>query len=663
MLKEIHNWMVQLSHSGFVHSVGELWQRFVSGSMPHIFRMVSYSFLDIAHPHFGLLLGVAGFLLAAGSVVFTIWQRKTFRNYEDQLTYLQELLQGLRAGNKLEENLTRVLEAVGKLIPAPYLACYVMDEQSNQFVLRTVTHPFDEFSAVGPSYSGLALPNREAYVPPMTFEDPGSEHTVYHGREGILHTITFVTPEHFVLIHMVTIDKLSERVERKATDLLREVEGTLDDLVHHERERIRSQLVAYADTAVRQVAAVAIDPQGAIEILMQSFNGMVGGYGGLYVEDEPVDGTGVYGVGAAAEVAGILGSDMDTISLLRRMIGERHYQIITRNDAEFYKLPGYLSSLEIGAVGLIRVPQRGVLVFLYDKTFDAERSQSLGRGQLRVLSMLMQKVTVDYERQREVSRSNARMLTNLVEMVDNLNPHTVGYSEQVMRYALSIGRQIGISGQELLDLGLAARLSNIGVIGLNRNLMTKEGRYTEFEFESMKLHSEIGASMITLATGNRRAASFVLYHHERVDGYGYPYGLKLGEIPLGARIIYVVQVFLAKVNGRAWRDPVTFQEAIAALRKVAGTQLDSGVVDAFINWITQVERHADVQGKPLGRCHDILSVPSSICESCLVFSQPEVAKCWDFGDNQCAAHGRECSTCLVRTEYIYRQRHFKRQVQ
>jgi HD-GYP domain-containing protein (c-di-GMP phosphodiesterase class II) len=248
-------------------------------------------------------------------------------------------------------------------------------------------------------------------------------------------------------------------------------------------------------------------------------------------------------------------------------------------------------------------------------------------------------------------------------MIDNLNPYTVGYSEQMMRYALSVGREMGLSGQELLDLGLAARFSNIGVIGLRRELLTKEGRYTEFEYESMKMHCEIGASMVTLATGNRRAASYILHHHERVDGYGYPYGLKGEAIPLGARILYVVQFYLAKVNGRAWRDPVPFEEAIAALLKAVGTQLDGEVVNAFITWLTRVQTHPEVQGKPLAACHEMLSVPKEICESCLVYAESGSIKCWELGDNACQAHGRTCATCVVRTEYLHRQKHLRKQVQ
>lgn len=629
----------------------------------HKLLSMFHGLVDIAHPHFGTLFAVLGAVVMVGIVFFIVWQRRLVKSYEEELLCLQELLRGMRSSNKLEDNLTQVLNAVGKVVPAPYLACYVMDEQTNRFMLRAVSHPYDGFSSVGPSYSGLALPNQEAYVPPMTIDDPGQDDSVFTGKSGTFHALTFVTRERLALVHLVTVEKVSDKVQRKIVNLLREVEGVADDLVYSEREKVRADLTAFADAAVRQVAAVATDPHGAIEVLVQSFAGVAGGFGGMYLEDAPIDGSGVYGVGGAADIAKILSGDDETLELLRRLVGERAYNVLTRQSADFYKLPGYISSLEIGAVALIRIPDRGALVFLYDKDFDAESFEIQGLSQVRTLASQMAQIAVDYDRQQALSQSNAKLLTNLVQMIDNLNPHTVGYSEQMMRYALSIGRQMGMSGRELLDLGLAARLSNIGVIGLNRELLVKQGRYTEFEYEAMKMHSEIGSSMIGLATGNRRAASFVLYHHERMDGYGYPYGLKGEDIPLGARIIHVVQFFLAKINGRAWREPVTFDEALATLRKASGSQLDATVVEALGAWLTRTEQHPELQGKPLARCHDMLSVPASVCESCAVFKQEEVTKCWELGDNVCKAHGRECATCVVRTEYLYRQKHLRRQVQ
>jgi putative nucleotidyltransferase with HDIG domain len=151
-----------------------------------------------------------------------------------------------------------------------------------------------------------------------------------------------------------------------------------------------------------------------------------------------------------------------------------------------------------------------------------------------------------------------------------------GLSEQMaMKYHLSV--------RETRELCWAALLHDIGKIGVEDQILYKAGPLTEREWEVMKAHPEIGAQMIRGLSGMENIASLILSHHERLDGSGYPRGLRGEEIPLGARIIAVVDSYSAMTEGRPYRRAKTHNEAIGELLDLAGTQYDSEVVRTFIS--------------------------------------------------------------------------------
>jgi hypothetical protein len=147
-----------------------------------------------------------------------------------------------------------------------------------------------------------------------------------------------------------------------------------------------------------------------------------------------------------------------------------------------------------------------------------------------------------------------------------------------------------------------------------------------------------------------------MYHHERIDGAGYPAGLRGADIPLGARIIGVVQTFLAKINGRKGRDPLSFDKALEMLQSAAGTQLDKQVVQAFVAWFESKQKNPAFSERSLGYCWEMCCTPSSICEHCPVYRQSGAAfkNCWEHEGNLCHSHGKSCSSCFVRTEFVTR---------
>jgi len=173
----------------------------------------------------------------------------------------------------------------------------------------------------------------------------------------------------------------------------------------------------------------------------------------------------------------------------------------------------------------------------------------------------------------------ARLLARTVELHD---PSTKKHSLGVTRYALAIAVKMGLSQNFCRILRDAALLHDIGKIAIPEKILLKEGPLTQDEFGLVKRHPVIGAAVLGRQEGYARAASFVLHHHERWDGSGYPHGLAGEEIPLGARIIAVADAFEAMTSHRSYRRALSRDEAVRELVRNAGTQFDPAVVEAFL---------------------------------------------------------------------------------
>ena len=161
-----------------------------------------------------------------------------------------------------------------------------------------------------------------------------------------------------------------------------------------------------------------------------------------------------------------------------------------------------------------------------------------------------------------------------------------GHSQRVTRYALAIGREIGLSGDDLANLKYAAGLHDIGKIAISRKIINKLGKLTEAEFAIMKQHSTIAIRILERVDGLQNAAPLIKHHHERFDGKGYPDGLSSHQIPLGSRIIAVAEAFDILTSDVPWRDAVSQESALREIQACAGTQFDASVVSAFRTALT-----------------------------------------------------------------------------
>jgi len=169
----------------------------------------------------------------------------------------------------------------------------------------------------------------------------------------------------------------------------------------------------------------------------------------------------------------------------------------------------------------------------------------------------------------------------LAETIEKRDPYTGNHTKRVMEYSLAIGKTMGLSAENLTRLKLGAVLHDIGKIGIRDSVLLKESSLTDEEFEQIKKHPVYGKEIIGNIPQLNSAISGVMHHHEKVNGKGYPDGLKGDEIDITARIIAVADSFDAMTTNRPYRGGLSLDVAFDELRKYSGSQFDPAVVDAF----------------------------------------------------------------------------------
>jgi HD-GYP domain-containing protein (c-di-GMP phosphodiesterase class II) len=150
------------------------------------------------------------------------------------------------------------------------------------------------------------------------------------------------------------------------------------------------------------------------------------------------------------------------------------------------------------------------------------------------------------------------------------------------RIVMEVGKDLHLNGRELTHLERAILLLDAGQLTFIEKIWDKEGKLTKKEFEQVKRIPLRGAELLKSISSLAPVIPIILHHRERYDGKGYPRGLKGEEIPIGARIVAVVDAFLAMVSHRQYRKRFTVEEALEEVRQNSGTQFDPKVVDSFL---------------------------------------------------------------------------------
>lgn len=195
---------------------------------------------------------------------------------------------------------------------------------------------------------------------------------------------------------------------------------------------------------------------------------------------------------------------------------------------------------------------------------------------------------------RLLRRDLLRVTQALTQAVEAKDSYTEGHLRRVSEYAVAVGGRMGLRGRDLEMIHYASMLHDIGKIGIPEDILGKRGPLDRLEAEVMRRHPDIGARLLEKLDLLRDAAPIVRAHQERYDGAmegtrhpGYPLGLRGDQIPLGARIIAVVDAFDAMTTTRPYRVALPVESAVAELRKERGRQFDPAVVDAFLDVVAE----------------------------------------------------------------------------
>ena len=234
-------------------------------------------------------------------------------------------------------------------------------------------------------------------------------------------------------------------------------------------------------------------------------------------------------------------------------------------------LPSYLAEAPMGFIMAIIYVQIGILGIL-----------------LFFFPLLLARQSFElYTRMRKIYLDTIRTLAATIDAKD---PYTHGHSERVSHLAVQLAKKLDFADTEIEYLEYAAILHDIGKIGIEDRILGKKDRLTEQEYEKIKEHPVIGASIIESIEFLKKCSKIVLHHHERYDGKGYPHGLKGEEIPRASRLLAVVDSYDAMNSDRPYRKKLSKDDILEELEREAGKQFDPVIVKIFISLLLSEKR-------------------------------------------------------------------------
>ena len=175
----------------------------------------------------------------------------------------------------------------------------------------------------------------------------------------------------------------------------------------------------------------------------------------------------------------------------------------------------------------------------------------------------------------------ANILLNTVGAKDHF---TESHSQNVSKLCVAFGKKLQLSFQEIENLRLAGLFHDIGKIGIPDSILLKQGRLTDEEYETMKLHPIMGANIFALSEVFKKLSPIIIAHHERVDGKGYPNKLSGDDIPYLAKILAICDSFDAMISKRSYKEAKNISFAINQIKECSGTQFDPKLAESFVKF-------------------------------------------------------------------------------
>ncbi|MCU1384239.1 MAG: hypothetical protein JWL71_2936 [Acidobacteria bacterium] len=243
-----------------------------------------------------------------------------------------------------------------------------------------------------------------------------------------------------------------------------------------------------------------------------------------------------------------------------------------------FLLVGYNRQIDLGYVGVI-IPLLLVLYFTFKTTMD--------------------RVDDADKHLEQVNRLYLSTIETLAMAIDAKDQVTHGHIRRVQLQAANLAKRVGVRDDNLLKaIEAAALLHDMGKLAVPEYILNKPGKLTEAEFEKMKLHASVGADILSAIEFPYPVVPIVRHHHENWDGTGYPAGIKGTAIPIGARILSVVDCFDALTSDRPYRPKLSDDEALAILAERRGNMYDPMIVDTFFEVHSAARAEIPRQGPP-----------------------------------------------------------------
>lgn len=234
-----------------------------------------------------------------------------------------------------------------------------------------------------------------------------------------------------------------------------------------------------------------------------------------------------------------------------------------------------------------------------------ERLQTVERDRMYRLALeerVKSRTEEIWDKRAKIQQQFLNTIHALVRALDAKHPYTGGHSRRVADLAVLLARHVGMNAEEVRHVERAALFHDIGKIGVEDSILNKSGKLTAEEYDKVKKHPLIAEEILApLEEFGGPIMRYVKHEHERVDGRGYPSGLKGEDIPIGSRIIAIADAYDSLVTDRTYRKASSPERALIEIRRCKGTQFDANLVDSFMDVIstqladqgrkTSLERH------------------------------------------------------------------------
>ena len=200
----------------------------------------------------------------------------------------------------------------------------------------------------------------------------------------------------------------------------------------------------------------------------------------------------------------------------------------------------------------------------------------------RTYKVYMGRIEDEQRHVQQTSDLHLATIEALARAIDAKDQTTQSHIRRVQMYAAGLAKEIGLSAEEIQGVKTAALLHDIGKLAVPEHILSKPGPLTQEEFQKIRIHPQVGAEIIAAVPFPYPVAPLILSHHERWDGKGYPQGLSGENIPIGARILTIVDYYDAVTTERPYHKALSHASAVGLLRHESGRALDPRLVKAFI---------------------------------------------------------------------------------